>query len=694
MTSTHVRTPTQLTNPPASLRITLPDVARLAKVQRPVVSMWRSRSAETDTPFPAAVSAAGGQESFALTDVVEWLAQTGRGKNAHFALDAPAFATLDGARSRSDEAVFAGLTALFCLISVSGRRLTGCSAGEILDLADDSDPDDEFLYSELEVLGAELVALAEYADKLCDGAYSPVGAFEQLMGERFRLHITGQTQVALVEPARNLVATLAFALGQATAGAACTFVDPTAGGSDLLVDLAALSADQSAITVAAAPAPGPAARLARRRLAVHDIHHVSLTGTERDGYELPAATLAVAAYPSPGNPQMDDAAILDAIENLVLQMDSDHYGVVIAPAAVLTEATARVSQRTQILRTGRVRAMVRLGAGLVTVRPRERLALWVLGPVPTGTPADEIRTAVADLANVDLTHAVRDTLVTDLLSHLSPRIPGVEHHPHFTRLVFNWRLLSKKAELFDPVSTLSLGVGRTAAQLQLLATELASEVAAPSSPQTLLEPSALVAREDDVDLDTFAETTFGAAISSRAVRIFPGHRIDAHHLSVDPGNRVIGVAELLAEAGDGDAGQRSIDRLVLANYAAAQYTEPGDVVFCTAPRPAAMVDAVGNSVVLYPARIVRISPGALLLPQVLAADISRTAPGGTYKNWKIRQLPRDQLQPLASVLTSIELARSELAHKIKQLNELTAVLIEGISTGLTTMNSNQSKEGL
>ena len=67
-----------------SLLISLADVARLARVQRPVVSMWRSRSAATDSPFPMPIERAGPQELFDAEQVVSWLELTGRGNNLTF----------------------------------------------------------------------------------------------------------------------------------------------------------------------------------------------------------------------------------------------------------------------------------------------------------------------------------------------------------------------------------------------------------------------------------------------------------------------------------------------------------------------------------------------------------------------------------------------------------------------------------
>ena len=82
----------------AVLRLGLSDVAQLAHVQRPVVSMWRARSAGSDRPFPAAIDAARGQEWFDGTAVVDWLIATGRGNNPTARDDLAAYASL---RTRS-----------------------------------------------------------------------------------------------------------------------------------------------------------------------------------------------------------------------------------------------------------------------------------------------------------------------------------------------------------------------------------------------------------------------------------------------------------------------------------------------------------------------------------------------------------------------------------------------------------------
>src|SRR5665647_2639062 len=137
----------------SSLLISLADVARLARVQRPVVSMWRSRSAATDSPFPPPIERAGAQERFDAEQVVAWLELTGRGNNPVVRADVAAFTSLTGISSLGDENVFDGLTALLTLKAVTGEQLGGLGGEALLDLADDADPDDSLLLREVTALG-------------------------------------------------------------------------------------------------------------------------------------------------------------------------------------------------------------------------------------------------------------------------------------------------------------------------------------------------------------------------------------------------------------------------------------------------------------------------------------------------------------------------------------------------------------
>lgn len=168
----------------SDLLISLPDLALLTRVQRPVVSMWRTRPSRTGEPFPEPVTNDDGQDLFDASETIDWLEAAGRGNNPQAREDLAAFATLRQAPLR-DEAVFAGITALLCLRAIAGSLPDG--ADELLDLADEVDPDDTLLYGEIDGLGIRLTGLARYASMLASAAYSPAAALEKLLAERFRL---------------------------------------------------------------------------------------------------------------------------------------------------------------------------------------------------------------------------------------------------------------------------------------------------------------------------------------------------------------------------------------------------------------------------------------------------------------------------------------------------------------------------
>src|SRR3954468_15000326 len=129
-----------MTSTPARL-LTLPDIAALAGVQRPVVSMWRTRTSVRGitVPFPVAVDVINGVEHFAMDAVLSYLAATGRGRNPESALDAPTFTAPVDANHISAET-------LLTLALLTGEDLTGA---DLTAMATAVDPDDELLLSEV-----------------------------------------------------------------------------------------------------------------------------------------------------------------------------------------------------------------------------------------------------------------------------------------------------------------------------------------------------------------------------------------------------------------------------------------------------------------------------------------------------------------------------------------------------------------
>ena len=158
--------------------------------------------------------------------------------------------------------------------------------------------------------------------------------------------------------------------------------------------------------------------------------------------------------------------------------------------------------------------------------------------------------------------------------------------------------------------------------------------------------------------------------------MLPGLRLHAAHIDDNAGVRVIGPAELTGTS------RRAVDRLVLAaHYPAAEFTEPGDVVFCTAPRPAALVDADGGAVVAFPARVLR-SRMARLLPRVLAADVNaQPSTARTWRGWAVHAVPDDQVEALTGMLDDLARHRAALAEQLDALDRLTDALTLGATTG-------------
>ena len=106
------------------LLIDLAGVARLADVQRPVASVWRTRFASSTDPFPPAVTEKGGRALFDAMSIAQWLARTDHGNNPDAVADAAASATPTGF-DVADASHVAAVDALLALRAVSGEPVGG-----------------------------------------------------------------------------------------------------------------------------------------------------------------------------------------------------------------------------------------------------------------------------------------------------------------------------------------------------------------------------------------------------------------------------------------------------------------------------------------------------------------------------------------------------------------------------------------
>ena len=670
---------------PDVLHLGLGDVALLAQVRRPVVSTWRSRSAQSVLPFPQAVASVRGREVFDGDEVVTWLEATGRGNNPDPRSDLRTVASLAGAPI-DDDTVFDGLSALLCLHA----RADGLprDAEDTLDLADEADPDDDHLFTELQALGERLPDLARYVALRSEADYGAAAAFDALVAARRRS--CGEAEIlSLTADATALVVALVASLA-AQGDGTCALVDPT-GVGDLVTEIARRRIDAGDDCSVAVP-PSTSARASRarrallRRLAVHGVPCVQVRPDGTSG-ATPLRSLSVVHLIPGSEDHRCDADVLRVLDEAILETPEHQTVLVLGPASAMVDRlvaaqdrpgrprrdTARANpasaSRDGILRSQRVRCIVRLPAGLDRSRPRARTALWCLGP-PTRTSLESARVLVADLANASLDPAMASALVADLVAGTAGGRTWRSHAPTFLRGVLVRDLLASGGDLVRPAR---------AQPSSSLAAELVSEVGSlAESARTTLSPLIVPAVRVRSGSDGAGSTTIRAAVERGDLLVRPGARIASDDLGGD-GVPVIGPADLDRL----HAPTRRMDRFTMAaRHPRASTTEPGDVIFTTSPRPRAVVDVVGGSLVAAPARVLRCADPCLL-PAVLVADVNAQSPTArTWRTWRIRQVPLDQAGAVTATLDQIAAHADAARDRLAVLDRLTAVLVEGATSGV------------
>ncbi|MDT0168865.1 MULTISPECIES: hypothetical protein [Micrococcaceae] len=666
-----------------SLRMTLTDVASVSQVQRPVVSMWRKRSSASSLPFPAPVETVNGVELFDADQVTAWLQATGRGNNPEAKDDVAVYAKpADHAGPLQDgRKTFDGLTALLALKVITGEVLGHRSASGLLDAADEADSDDLFLYSELEALGPALTGLASFADRLANSAYSAPAAFEKLLTHRFKEGLREHANTALTAPALNLISAAAIELA-VTLDSRPVFVDATPGGSDVMLSIAQQFGASESATFLAADHDGGASRLARRRLAVHGADSGPVKVDSKGAFAVTGPAVHVAQYPAPGEPGLDTEGILSGIENIVLQMDDSQRAVIIAPARVLCDALSGVAGnvRADLLRSGRARAIIRLTSGLLRAKPREPQALWVLGPSFADVPIAERWTMVADLSTTPLTLDVSQDLISDVVASMGDRGTIRAHSFRFARLVQTRLLLARTGALVD-LPAKATSTAAPGAEAALRADELVRALSTGGSGDTTLlgvQPAANPSSPAPVSVTELTGSGY--------LKYVKGIRVEDQHINKTAGSRILGREELMDPQ---NTQPRFITLLdFAANYPAGRLTEPGDVVFCTSPRPAARVDPEGGAVVVFPARILRIDQGdpGGLLPAVVASDVNNLNPADkSWRGWLLRRTGEAQRQPLTEALHRLQHEQALAQERLKQLEELATLITDGVAGGSLTL---------
>ncbi|MGN7248930.1 hypothetical protein ACTHQ1_14525 [Janibacter anophelis] len=646
--------------------LSLADIAALARVQRAVVTMWRRRPVVRGEliPFPSAVEVRQGQERFDIADVVEWLARTGRGNNPDYRADALAHA--QPSVSLDDSVLDAALDALLCLKARTGLDLGASSPAHILDEADEMDPEDDHLVSELVAAGDQLAAIADYAERLVDASWDAVSADRILRSRRGR----GRgADVSLSPEAMDLLGRVGAAMAL-DLESDIVITDPRNCDPDL-VDAVVTQLGERVPAHVLVMGTSARARAARRH---HGVRGRSVISVAPAGVR----QVVVTRLPLSG-PDSDRAAVLAAADDVQLDLTETQRALVVGPAAALCDRLgddALEQQRDHVVRLGRLRCALRLPSGLVADGSRQVLGVWVLGGAPSSRRVDEQRLAAADLTNETLRADVVEDVVTDVVASLTDHARAA-HAFRYARLVATSTLLAESGPLVAAgVRPTRSGAAGPAAEAVVRLRASAAELDDRRVGAAALAGVAVSPGESN---HASAEVTIDAAVDAGDLRVIAGTRIPIDGPADVGGVRIIAASDVL----DPSTPRRGLDPLVLeASWPRARRSEPGDVVFCASPRPAAIVDREGLSVVASPARVLRCAPGSGLVPEAVARAINHLSDRSPrWRAWRLPRVPVEQTEVLAASLRHLADEEEQARRRLADLAALATELTHGVATG-------------
>lgn len=612
--------------------LTLQDVADLANVQRPVVSMWRNRPRVRGevVPFPQAVSRTGGTERFNPVEVVDYLRRTGRGNNDDLEYDVAAIAV-------PDDIELEDLVVLLAWRALTGVELAGTTATERSNLAEEFDPDDSCVQTEIKTMRPPATTL-QYVDELVEASFGLPDALARI--ERGRI----QRELARRELTSDAVRLLARVVAECA-----VFL----GSEDVM-----LRADGSAVSLAVASECGMAVNTKNRAVLRRAIIAGTATGRSRGP--------AIAFVSAVG---LDAGEALDRADVMVLGLEPGRIGVFVGPASALTDSLAGDLQqrRADVLRVGNVVAAARLPRGLWREAHRQNLALWVCRG-----GADEHRPCVTDLG------AVSELNLGDLAADIAAGLAQTDARAF------------RYARRIDRAGVLAGGplVPRGARAVTLSSAARGSHVervhaitlttTSPLQPvDVLVEPSPGRLRLRHRSLGELRQE--GKLILKR------GNRIDRTHATP------VGTVRILPA--DDEAAMDPVDAEQF--YPHATRTEPGDVIFVDKPQPRAWVDNVGGAMVATPARILRLGRTAEFGPRVLAAVINETAtPGSEWPTWTVPEMSADEASRLETTLGEIDHYEFEVQRRIDAAQDLKKALIDGVAAGALTLDAQPTTPGV
>ncbi len=687
---------------PMSPLISMPEIAELAGVRRPVVTTWRRRHKD----FPAPVAGDAGRPLFDGHQVAGWLLRTGRGEAEQVSTELSLHTLAALSPLLPARQLIAAVTALICLRHLGDDEPLADGTDDVMaatrSRAAVADPDDEFLASEITQLPPRLHTLPAQVDELVEAAWGCAGAFERVMRERSRFSAADLLVTAVTPALARLMAELSGARELAQMDQSLVISDLSAGPGDLLTAVAEmLGADHSPMFTGA-ESDDYLARLTRRRLLVHGIPAIDLD--IRAGAQLPDEAgepdAIITQIPYAPGEERSAADVLEKLDDVSLRLAPGRTAVVLGPADVLVAELTAYSpaerRRSELVKGGMVEAIIQLPGGLLPFRPGYQPALWVITSSFSSPWAGRI--LLADVSDRPLTDDVVEGLAADVVTW---RRDGYEPRAH-ARQFGTEELIS---ELIEPPGSLTprrprgthavttSGHARVARVAELQADLAAATTTKQTSLNSEIAAGSLQAPE---------RTTIGKLVARRRLAMIKGTRLNDDDVSADGHYVVISPEEVL---GHRRLGAMMIDRSTLAtSYRQARLTEPGDVIVTTSPVLAAIVDDAGFSVVSFPARAIRIPPTerAHFTPRVLAALLAASLSGGrpagavraSYRleDQPVPLLAPDDLLRLDELLARLYERTTRARQEIDALTELSKIATAGLADGTLTFTGDMPED--
>lgn len=647
--------------------MTMSDIARLAGVQRPVVSMWRTRYATGRKAFPAPLPQSGQHGALLFYDdaILAWLAKTGLGNNPDAQVEHPLHATaLTHLTQRPDEA-----SALLLLHHVAQSPPSALTAPELDEAILLAQLAPDLLPPDLDLTHPSIAALLPDVEAVAEAAFTAEDALTRLVESFDTDTDTGAWGASsLTAEARTL---LSAVLTEVQTESPLALAPSSLGAVALLARTLPPAEIAGIRQVMALPRllGSPRGRAAWRLLAArgHDVRVVDAALAEDDALPRPGSYLALATLST-------DSSAATELDEVLLALGPADRALVLGPASLLT-GVAGHEDRGELLTAANasgisLRYAARLPKGMQVRSIRRRLALWVLAGRDSVPPSST--TVTADHGDARLTRGVAQAIAADVAVVMTGDPHTIKNHAFRAGGPRDAQTLEALEDITAPRQAGS--EPRMGADLLAEALHLAPDMVATLDPHA----SRAAAAEERV---SWAELTrhYG---SDR-----PGLRLPAGKLTdTGPGTvAAIGAEEVRGTLPwDG----RRIDRLDLEEVdPRARFTEPGDVVYVSAGGPAAVVDDVGGHLVLAPARVFRAgrptSDGPdvrCAAPGLVAADIAaQRVPDKDA--WRIRLTRQRQAPGIERLRREAAARRAALLEQLDRVTRTEHLLMQGLAAG-------------